>query len=98
WKLVLDSVFADVPGSRTSAKRQCLKRRRLRLFVRADRRDGPLPGEHKRVSVEVHLPAQLKMARGAGEAPCAAGHVRIFMVIVHSRGCRGRQVSVEGAL
>ena len=37
------------------------------------------------------------MAGGAGEATCAACHVRIFMVVEHSRRSRRGQVPLESA-
>jgi len=50
---------------------------------RTDGGDCPLPGEYKggRRRCEVDLPAQLKMAGGAGEATCGAYHVRSFVVV-----------------
>jgi len=57
------------------------------MLMRTDGRDGPLPREDKGEGVEVHLSAQLKMAGGAGKAPAAAGHVRVLMVVDHTRRC-----------
>ena len=61
--------------------------------------DPPLPGGNKRYRLrgEVDLPARLPMAGGAGEATCAACHVRGFMVVVHSRRSRRGQVPRESA-
>ena len=58
-----------------------------------------MPGEDKRGRLrgEVQLPAQLKMAGGAGEATCAACHFRSFMVVVHSRRSRRAVVPIESA-
>src|SRR6266480_2591438 len=67
---------------------------------RADTGDNALPWENKgrRVRREVQLTAQLKMARGVGEATCAACHLRGFMVVVHSRRFRRAQVPLESAV
>ena len=61
--------------------------------------DPPLRGEGKtqRLRGDVDLPARLPMAGGAGEATCAACHVRGFMVVVHSRRFCRAQVPLESA-
>ena len=59
----------------------------------------PFPGKDKggRIRGEVQLPAQLKMAGRVGEAPCAACHLRGFMVVEHSRRFCRTQVPLESA-
>ena len=59
----------------------------------------PFPGKDKggRIRGEVQLPAQLKMAGGVGEAPCAACHLRGFMIVVHSRRFCRAEVPLESA-
>ena len=61
---------------------------------------SPLPWENKgrRVRGEVQLPAQLKMAGGAGEATRATCHLRGLMVVVHSRRLCRAQVTLESAV
>ena len=60
----------------------------------------PFPGKDKggRIRGEVQLPAQLKMAGRVGEPPCAACHLRGFMVVEHSRRFRRAQVPLESAV
>ena len=62
--------------------------------------DHPFPGKDKggRIRGEVQLPTQLKMARGVGEATCAACHLRGFMVVEHPRRFRRTQVPLESAV
>jgi len=60
----------------------------------------PFPGKDKggRIRAEVQLPAQLKMAGRVGEAPCAACHLRGFMVVEYPRRFRRTQVPLESAV
>ena len=62
--------------------------------------DHPFPGKNKggRISGEIQLPTQLKMAGGVGEATCAACHLRGFMVVEHSRRFRRAKVPLESAV
>jgi len=54
-------------------------------------------GKKQRLRGDVDLPARLRMAGGAGEATCAACHVRGFMVVVHSRRFGRAQEPLESA-
>ena len=58
-----------------------------------------MPGQDKggRLRSEVDLAPKLKLAGGVGEATCAAGHISIFMVVVHARRFGRTQVPVERA-